>query len=154
VILSFDGHAVSTYSELPELVADATPGTMATLEISRDGARKQIEVKVGELESTKVTSAGTTSPEQGRLGVEVRPLNSDEQQQAGTQGLLIENASGPAARAGIEAGDLLLAVNGTPVASVAQLRALVAKSGKTLALLIQRDDGKIFVPVQLDGKQG
>jgi serine protease Do len=154
VILSFDGHAVSTYSELPELVADATPGAMATLEISRDGAHKQIEVKVGELESTQVASADTTSPEQGRLGVEVRPLNSDEQQQAGTQGLLIENASGPAARAGIQAGDLLLAVNGTPVASVAQLRALVAKSGKTLALLIQRDDGKIFVPVQLVGKQG
>ncbi len=154
VILSFDGHAISTAAELPELVADVRPGDMATLEISRNGAGKQIEVKVGELGSTQVASADPASPEHGRLGVAVRPLNPDEQQQVGTKGLLIEQASGPAARAGIQAGDLLLAVNGTPVESVAQLRALVAKSGKTLALLIQRDDGKIFVPVELARKKG
>jgi serine protease Do len=67
---------------------------------------------------------------------------------------VVEEANGPAARAGIQPGDLLLAVNGTPVQSVEQLRTMVAKSGKTMALLIQRDDGKIFVPVDLDGKQG
>jgi serine protease Do len=45
-------------------------------------------------------------------------------------------------------------VNGTPIQSVEQLRALVAKSGRTMALLIQRDEGKIFVPVDLSGKPG
>ena len=70
------------------------------------------------------------------------------------KGLLVEEANGPAARAGIQQGDLLLAVNGTPIQSVEQLRALVAKSGKTMALLIQREEGKIFVPVDLGGKQG
>ena len=154
VILSLNGRAISSSSELPELVADVRPGTMATLGISRNGALKQIEVKVGELGSTQLASTDAASPEHGRLGVAVRPLNPDERQQTGSKGLLIEEASGPAARAGIQAGDLLLAVNGTPVESVAQLRALVAKSGKTLALLIQRADGKIFVPVELDGKQG
>jgi serine protease Do len=154
VILAFDGHAIATSSELPEQVADVKPGTKATLEISRNGTTKEIEVKVGELESTQVASADATSPEHGRLGLAVRPLNPDEQHQAGTKGLLVKEASGPAARAGIQAGDLLLAVNGTPVESVAQLRAIVAKSGKTMALLIQRDDGKIFVPVNLGDKQG
>ena len=101
-----------------------------------------------------MASADATSPEHGRLGLAVRPLNPDEQQQAGTKGLLVKEASGPAARAGIQAGDLLLAVNGTPVESVAQLRAIVAKSGKTMALLIQRDDGKIFVPVNLGDNKG
>ena len=109
---------------------------------------------VGELKGAKVASADSPDQEHGRLGLAVRPLNPDERQQVGTKGLVVEEASGPAARAGIQPGDLLLAVNGTPIQSVEQLRALVAKSGKTMALLIQRDDGKIFVPVDLGGKQG
>jgi serine protease Do len=154
VILKFDGHAISSSSELPAQVADVKPGAKATLEISRNGASKEIEVKLGELKATNVASADPSNSEHGRLGLAVRPLNPDERKQVGSNALVVEEASGPAARAGIQPGDLLLSVNGTPVQSVAQLRALVAKSGKTLALLIQRDDGKIFVPVDLGDKQG
>ena len=154
VILMFNGHAISNSSELPAQVADVKPGAKATLEISRNGASKEIEVKVGELKGTNLASADSSNPQHGRLGLAVRPLNPDERKQMDSSGLVVEEASGPAARAGIQPGDLLLAVNGTPVQSVAQLRALVAKSGKTMALLIQRDDGKIFVPVDLGDKQG
>ncbi len=65
-------------------------------------------------------------------------------------GLVVEDAEGPAALAGVEAGDLLLAVNGTPVASIEQARAALAKTGnRSVALLIQRGDNKIFVPVRI-----
>ena len=154
VILSFNGHAISRSSELPAQVADVKPGTAATLQISRNGTPKEIEVKVGELKGAKLALAGTPNQEHGRLGLAVRPLSPDEREQAGAKGLLVEEASGPAARAGIQSGDLVLAVNGTPIQSVEQLRALVAKSGKTLALLIQRNDGKIFIPVDLDSNKG
>jgi serine protease Do len=154
VILKFNGQTISSSSELPERVADVKPGTKATLEISRNGATKEIEVKVGELKNDKVASAAGSSEGHGRLGLAVRPLSPDERQQVGEKGLVVEQASGPAARAGIQPGDLVLAVNGTPVKSVAQLRALVAKSGKTLALLIQRDSGKIFIPVDLGDSKG
>jgi serine protease Do len=154
VILKFNGHAISSSSELPAQVADVKPGTKATLEISRNGSPKEIEVTVGELKGEKVASADSPNQEHGRLGLAVRPLSPEERQQVGSKGLVVEQASGPAARAGIQPGDLLLAVNGTPIQSVEQLRALVAKSGKTMALLIQRHDGKIFVPVDLGGKQG
>jgi serine protease Do len=154
VILKFNGHEISHSSELPTQVADVKPGSKATLEISRNGKSREIDVKVGELKGQKLASAGTSNQEHGRLGLAVRPINPDERQQAGANGLVVEESSGPAARAGIQPGDLLLAVNGTPVQSVAQLRALVAKSGQTMALLIQRNDGKIFIPVDLGGKQG
>ena len=154
VILNFNGHVISSSSELPAQVADVKPGTKATLGISRNGTSMDIEVTVGELKGAKVASADSPNQEHGRLGLALRPLNPDERQQAGGKGLVVEEASGPAARAGIQPGDLLLAVNGTPIQSVEQLRSLVAKSGKTMALLIQRDDGKIFVPVDLGGKQG
>lgn len=154
VILQFNGHAIASSSELPAQVADAKPGSTATLQISRNGKTREIEVKLGELDSGKLASADSPGEAHGRLGLAVRPLSPDESRQAGEKGLMVEQASGPAARAGIHPGDLVLAVNGTPVRSVAQLRALVAKSGKTLALLIQRDDDKIFIPVDLGGGQG
>jgi serine protease Do len=49
----------------------------------------------------------------------------------------------------VQAGDVILSVNRTPVESAAQFRGLVEKSGKAVALLIQRDDARIFVPVPL-----
>ena len=80
----------------------------------------------------------------------MRPLTSDEHQQSQIDGgLVVEDAGGPAAAAGIQQGDVILAVNGNPVTSVAQLRALVTRAGKHVALLIQREDAKIFVPVDL-----
>jgi serine protease Do len=154
VILKFNGHAISSSSELPAQVADVKPGSKATLEISRNGSSKEFEVTVGELKGDKVASADSPNQEHGRLGLALRPLSPEEARQAGAKGLVVEEASGPAARAGIQPGDLLLAVNGTPIQSVEQLRTLVTKSGKTMALLIQRDDGKIFVPVDLGDKQG
>jgi len=154
VILKFNGHAISSSSELPAQVADVKPGSKATLDISRNGSVKEVEVTLGELKGEKVAAADSPDQEHGRLGLAVRPLAPEERQQFGMKGLVVEEASGPAARAGIQAGDLLLAVNGAPVQSVEQLRSLVAKSGKTMALLIQRDDGKIFVPVDLGDKQG
>jgi serine protease Do len=65
------------------------------------------------------------------------------------EGLVVEDVSGAAARAGVESGDVLLAVNGTPVKSVDQVRSLISKSDKSVALLIQRGDEKIFVPVRI-----
>jgi serine protease Do len=64
--------------------------------------------------------------------------------------LLIEDAAGPSAQAGVQAGDVLLAINGTPAQSVEQVREVVAKaSNKSVALLIQRGEDKIFVPVRI-----
>ena len=83
-------------------------------------------------------------------GIAVRPLSPEEMRDNSLpNGLVVEDVAGAAARAGIRAGDVIVAVNNTPVKTPAQLKELVAKSGKTVALLIQRDDARIFVPVNL-----
>jgi len=105
------------------------------------------------MKDAKVASAATPGEAHGRLGLAVRPLTPEERQQVGARGLVVEGVSGPAARAGIQPGDVVLSVNGTPVQSVEQLRAQVEKSGKTVALLVQREDTKIFVPLDLS-RQG
>jgi serine protease Do len=85
-----------------------------------------------------------------RLGLALRPLTPEERAQAQVSGgLIVEHVTGPAAKAGIEPGDIVLALNGESVTSVAQLRELVAKDGQHLALLVQHQDARIFVPIDL-----
>jgi serine protease Do len=64
-------------------------------------------------------------------------------------GLLVEDVGGAAERAGVQAGDVVVAFNGTPVKTPEELRDLVAKSGKSVALLIQREGRRLFVPIEL-----
>ena len=150
VILAVNGQKVDRSAELPPMVANVKPGTKATFDVWRKGGRKEVTVVVGELKGEPVASASGSADENSRLGLAVRALTNDEREQAQIDGgLLVEDVSGPAAQAGIQQGDVILSVNGTPVKSVPQLRALIAKSGKHVALLVQREDAKIFVPVEL-----
>ena len=87
---------------------------------------------------------------QGKLGLALRPLQPQEKRESSLDnGLVVEDAQGPSALAGIQAGDVLLAINGTPARSVDQVRQAVAKADKSVALLIQRGDDRIFVPVRI-----
>ena len=80
----------------------------------------------------------------------VRELSPAEQRQADVAGsLVVEQSDGPAADAGIQQGDLILGVNGRNVKTLKDLRDATAKAGKSVALLIQRQDAQIFVPLRL-----
>ncbi len=150
VILRYNDKDIMSSSQLPVLVADTAPGATARLEVMRKGETRHIDVTVGELKNAKVAAADVAGQDHGRLGVAVRALNPDERKQVGvTGGLVVENATGAAANAGIQPGDMILSVNGTPVTSPEQLKQLLSKAGKHVALLVQRDEAKIFVPVDL-----
>jgi serine protease Do len=150
VIVKFDGKEVADSAQLPARVAEMKPGSTAKLEVIRKGSTKELSVTVGELKDGKVATSGSGQKEPGRLGVSVRPLNADEQRKSDIkEGLLVEDVSGPAQRAGIQPGDVILSFNGTSIHSVDQLRSLVSKAGKHIAILVQREEARIFVPVDL-----
>jgi serine protease Do len=150
VILKMDGKDVDRSTDLPIKVAELKPGTQATFTIWRDGSTKDMTLTVGQSKDENTTTATSEPAEGGKLGLAVRPLTPDERQEAGiSSGLVVNDASGPAAEAGIQAGDLILALNGTPLKSAGQLRSLVDKAGKHVALLVRRGDATIFVPVDL-----
>jgi serine protease Do len=148
VILKFDGKPIGDSGELPARVAATKPGTKSTLEVWRKGERKEVAVTVGELKGTEtVATAGT---DQGQLGLAVHPLTPEEKSETGVKrGLVVDDVNGPAEAAGIQPGDVILALNGTPVGSVDQLRSLVEHAKKHVALLVKRGDARIFVPIDL-----
>jgi len=150
VILKLDNNEVAHSSDLPPMVSDLAPGSKAELELWRKGADRTVEVTIGENEGSKVASSNDNDSARGRLGLAVRPLTPDERRQAGVgAGLLVEQVTGPAAKAGIEPGDVVLSLNGTPVKDVDAMRGLLAHAGKHVALLVKRGDGRLFVPVDL-----
>ncbi len=151
VILKIDGAPVSRTLDLSSRVADIKPGSSAKLEVWRKGAARDITVTVGEMPATKVAAAGAGGDvEQGKLGVAVRSLTDGERQAAGVKGgVLVEQAGGAAAKAGIQPGDIILSLNSTPVNNPQELRNMVGKTGKVAAVLVQRNDAKIFIPVEL-----
>ncbi len=152
VITKFNGTAIDRSAELPPLVADTVPGSTASIEVWHNGKAREATIRVGEM---KVEQQAAAEPEgdisKSKLGIAVRPLTDEEERQADTSnGIVVENVGeGPAEKAGIRPGDIIVSVNGEKVTSVQQLRSLVDKHQKHLALLVIRGDSKQFVPVPL-----
>jgi serine protease Do len=150
VMLSVNGRTVDQAGDLSRLIADARPGSKVDIKIWRKGAIRELTASVGEAPSETVARAGgAPGTAQGRLGLSVRPLTSEEREQLGADGVVVENATGAAERAGIRPGDAILALNDQPVKNPEQLRKLVDSAKGNVALLIQREDSKIYVPIRI-----
>jgi serine protease Do len=150
VILKLNGQPLKDSNELPVQIAAVAPGTSVNLEIWRNHATREVTVKLGAVEDKRTAANAASHQEGGKLGLAVRPLTADEQRGAGMKGgLVVERASGAAAEAGIQPGDVVLAANGSPVNNADELRSAVEKSKGHIALLIQRGDTRLFVPVRV-----
>ena len=157
VILAVDGRQIERFGELSSAIAGMRPGTDANLALWRNGKQQTLNVKVAELkeqqQSVAYRGGKPKQPASGQasaLGLTVRPLEPREKEQANTQGsLLVEGVSGPAQAAEIQPGDIILGINGKRVHSVKELEDAAHAAGKNVALLIQREEAQIFVPLRL-----
>lgn len=121
---------------------------LVALAIWRDKSSRDLSVSLGKAQPEKAEAV--VQAEGGSLGLTVRPLDREEQRGAGVDhGLLIERVSGPAQLAGVQPGDVLLALNGRPVQRVGQVREALRQHPKHVALLVSRDGQQIFVPGNL-----
>jgi serine protease Do len=159
VILKFDGKTVNSSADLPRMVAQTRPGSKVTMQIWRKGAAKDVTVTVGEMPEEKVAQrAGRRDSKAGnvvaRLGLTVSELSAEQRKELGIAGgLLVEDVQGAAAKAGIRRGDVLMALNNQDIKSVEQLTQMLNQfdKAKSVALLIRRGDGALYVPLRLDG---
>jgi len=149
VITKVNGEAIQEPGMLSSRVGLSRPGDKVTLEVWRDKKLETVVATLGASTDKVDVAKGGDAGSGEKLGLALRPLNRDERGEVGANGLVVENADGAAAKAGVQQGDVVLAVNGKPVASIDEVKAILATKPKRVALLIWRDGERIFFPVNL-----
>ena len=153
VVRKVNGQPIIGSADLPGTLAVAKPGDKVALDVWRDGKIVRLNATLANADDKPAVDERediAANDKGAKLGLVLRPLEPLERRQSGiASGLVIEDARGAAAIAGVAPGDVLLSVNGKPVTSVDQVRDMVGKSSKSVALLIQRGDDRIFIPVRI-----
>jgi serine protease Do len=158
VIVEFNGKPVANRNELVKLVMATKPGATVPIKVVQNKAERSLSVNVIELDLEAEGGGAKNDQEEetgGGFGITLGPLGSDaarrQQVPAGTTGVLVTNVdpTGPAARAGVRPGDVILQVNRQAVASVADAsRALQAiRSGGNAFLLLWKDGQETFLAI-------
>jgi len=151
VVLAVNGQPVDMAGDLSTHISMAQPGDQMDLEVWHLGASKILHVRLEDgktLATAPALKPAGTNPS-GRFGLALHERKPGESNDTAATGLLVDGVSGPAARAGILPGDLLLAINGLPVSTLAQVGDVAAQSGKSAALLVQRGGEKIYAALRL-----
>jgi len=156
IILKFDGKPITTSSDLPRVVAATKPGKVVPVEVVRKGANKTLQLGVGEMPNEQgeapAVSKEPVKPEANKVGLTLRELTPQQKKKLnGKNGLLVVESSGAAAQAGIRRGDVILGLNNNESQSVdlfnKQINAV--PSGKTIAVLVQRGENTLYVPIKI-----
>src|ERR1700733_10287806 len=161
IIISVNGKPVEASEQLPAMIAEVKPGEPAQLEVWRDKAVKHINVTVEELkdkasEASARHGGGGNNGEEGeaatvnRIGLSVRALTAAEKTQLKAKGnIVVVNAKGPAAEAGLRGGDVILSINRIKVDTIAGFEAAVKNASRDATLLIQREGQQSIVTITL-----
>ncbi len=153
VVRKVNGQPIIASADLPGMLAVSKPGDKVALDVWRDGKIVRVNATLADASEkpARAEREEVAALDKGvKLGLALRPLDPNERRQSGiASGLVIEDAGGPAIAAGVMPGDVLLSVNGKPVSTVEQVREMVGKSTKSVALLIQRGSDRIFIPVRI-----
>lgn len=148
IITAVNGRAIDDSVDMPVIIGSMAPGSIAKLSIIRNNKDMTLDVKVEEAPNESASSNASKTTAANKLGVTVRPLNDEEKAKAETEGLLVTESTGAARKAGIREGDIIVNVNGVKIKKTDDL-ARVLEKNKNLRVLVQRRDGRIFIPVRL-----
>ena len=166
IIMSFDGKAVESSSDLPRIVGGTRPGTQSTLEVWRKGARRNLTLTVGELQEDRVASAdkpGRSKPQAetpaNRLGIVVAELSAEQKKDLRVGGGLVVTEVRPDSKADVRKGDVLLTLvhrgQHTELKTVDQFTRLLAglENNAVITLQVRRGEATSFVTISgLTGK--
>jgi serine protease Do len=167
VILAFGGKAVDRLRDLPRLVAATPIGGKAEVTLWRDHAKQTVTVEVAKLADDRVAAndnqpeAPPASPADAveTLGLTLASLTPDLRQQFGIaetiNGVVVTSVAddGPAAKRGLQPGDVIEQVGSDPVATPQQVASLAkaahAENRNAVLLLVNRQGDELFVAVEV-----
>ncbi len=158
VIVEYNGKKVIRSSGLPPLVGRSAVGKDAKVTIIRDQSRQQIKVKIAELPTSLTQAAYTPNAENEprentALGMSVKDLTKSARKklkvESGVEVTDVESDSS-AREAGIIRGDIISMIDNQAVTSVEDFKQITEdlKSGKSVALLVQRQSGPVFLAIR------
>jgi serine protease Do len=149
VLMAMSGQTIEYAGDLAAFIGVALPDQSISFDVWRRGAKETVQARMDGPEPPPLRSAVKPADTDTRIGLALRPLRPDEAGEAGTHlGLVVEAVSGAAERAGVLPGDLLLAIDGEPVSTVAQATLAANWSGRAVAVLVQRAGRKVFLSVK------
>lgn len=142
VITRFDGKAIDKVSDLPRMVGNTKPGTKSTITVFRRGSLRDLTITVVEIEPDapmRKAAAPDAKPKASaaakQLGLAVVDLTDAQKKELKIKGgVWVESATDAAARAGLQEGDVIMAIANTEVAGVKEFDAVVAKADKSKPL--------------------
>ncbi|WP_370565036.1 DegQ family serine endoprotease [Cupriavidus sp. UME77] len=152
IILKFNGRDIEKASDLPRMVGDIKPGTRVPLQLWRKGATREVSITVAELDGdAKVKTRGNGSRDDSTppaakpnaLGLVVNEIPDAKLKELKIKsGVEVEQADGPAMRAGIRPGDIILRLGDSDVTSPKQFNELVKglDKAKIAAVFVRRGD--------------
>ena len=155
VITAFDGKPVATARDLPGMVADTPVGLDVSVTVQRQGEAVQLGVTVGELHTEAAMADPDQEPDRRRLGLQLRDRLAESEgggEPAPAGGVLVSGVQpgSPAAASGIRGGDVILEMDRKPVASVADVKQVLAETDEEspLVLLVKRGEGSFYVVIK------
>lgn len=163
VVVRYDGKNVASADELVRFVGNTKPGTRVQIQVWRAKATRDLSIVIGEMTDDRTATRaprrgapGKPAPDAailGKLGVTLSDLREEQLKELKISGgVLVEEANGAAARAGIRRGDVIVAVNNQSIRSVEQFSQLVGQfeKGRSVALLVRRAGGAIYIPLRIE----
>ena len=157
IILKFGGQPVEAATDLPRMVGDTKPGTKTTVTVWRKGQTRELPITVAEMQAAdKTAKAGQRKAPPPKphpsnaLGIAVSDLPADQQTEPKLHGVQVDAVEGPAARVGLQRGDIIMRVGDVDITSAKQFEAVTSKLDpqKTVAVLVRRGDNTQYVPLR------
>jgi serine protease Do len=155
VIIKYDGRPVESSNDLRRMVASTKPGSKVGATVWRNGAPREVQLTVGEMQPDQPKAARGepghgAGPAADALGLVVSDIAPDQQKELKVKGgVQVDSVDGAAALAGIRQGDVIVSINNVEVSGAKQFAELVAKLdlGKPAALLVRTGEQSRYVIV-------
>ena len=158
IIVDFGGKSIEDSNDLPVKVAATPVGDEIKVTVLRDGKELELLVKVGKLKSDGTDVASSLDHSQGKWGMQLHELSPQLEERFGIkadQGVAVVGVDpeSAAAEAGVRQGDIIIEVDRKEVQSIDDVKTRIsqAKDKDRLLLLVQRQSGKFYIPLEQEG---
>ncbi|MDY6982152.1 MAG: Do family serine endopeptidase [Pseudomonadota bacterium] len=153
IIVAINGNQVRTGPDLPYFIGLLLPGTTVDVELVRNGEPLVLQMTLGSRSTTAISATETPEEEDSRTGLIVSAIDAEIRNELGIEhGVLVEEATGAAAAAGLQPGDVVIALNNVELDTPEDLVVLepTLPADRVLPVLVSRGNRQSFFTIELD----